>query len=235
MGISFNGNSGKWITIDANNDPHEIKDPFEQAKSYKYALLNDLRRGVLTKGHSYPLGHAVWFPDVDLRSSNLGLSIHLDKLTLDANVLADVAERIPQLFAESVDSVIRPPPGKAGIETLLKYLAPSWQIEVTLSAQLFQEEHEITEATKGQYRVITLLERVPRAMISGCAGSGKTILALEKARKLAKNGSRVLVLCFNKNLAARMRSCMVNYDCVDVFHFHGPCTCADWHGIWENP
>lgn len=40
-GISFNGNTGKWMTIDANNDLHEIKDPFEQSKSYKYALLNE--------------------------------------------------------------------------------------------------------------------------------------------------------------------------------------------------
>lgn len=222
-GISFDSSQGKWATINASHDLHEIKNPFEQAKRYKYALLDDLRRCRLTHSYSYPLGHAVWLPDVDLRSSNLGLSIQLDKLTLDTNALADIAERIPQLFADSLGSLNRLPPGKAGIEALVKYLAPNWKIEVTLSAQLLQEEGEITEATKGQYRVITLLEKVPRALISGCAGSGKTLLALEKARRLAETGSCVLVLCFNKNLATWMRSCMAHCDSVDVFHFHGLC------------
>jgi len=222
-GISFDSNQGSWISTDANHNQYNINNPFEQAKKCKYALLDDLRRCRLTRNFSYPLGHAAWFPDVDLGSSNLGLSSHIGKLTLDANALVNAAERIPQLFTDSLGTQNRPPPGSAGIEALVKYLAPNWQIEVTLSALLLQEEREIAEATKDQYRVISLLEKVTRALVSGCAGSGKTILALEKARRLAKTGARVLVLCFNKNLAAWMCSCMSNCDFVDVFHFHGLC------------
>ena len=44
-----------------------------------------------------------------------------------------------------------------------------------------------------------------RAAIEGSAGTGKTVLALEKARRIATTGARVLLLCFNQPLAADLR------------------------------
>ena len=45
----------------------------------------------------------------------------------------------------------------------------------------------------------------PQVAISGFAGSGKTLLAAEKATSLAKQGFRVLLTCYNKNLAQDLR------------------------------
>jgi len=51
---------------------------------------------------------------------------------------------------------------------------------------------------------MTLLDNLAahnRAAIEGAAGTGKTVLAMEKARRLATTGRRVLLLCFNSPLA----------------------------------
>jgi hypothetical protein len=73
-------------------------------------------------------------------------------------------------------------------------------------------------------------EKVARAMgeghhvVFGVAGSGKTVLLLARARMLAERhpGGRLLVLCFNKALAAYLASalgCDPNLRRVEVRHF----------------
>jgi phosphate starvation-inducible protein PhoH len=56
--------------------------------------------------------------------------------------------------------------------------------------RLVQEaEEEIVQLTERQFAVLRLLERHRRARIVGPAGSGKTMLAIEKARQLALQGN----------------------------------------------
>ena len=55
------------------------------------------------------------------------------------------------------------------------------------------------------------------AAIEGAAGTGKTVLAMEKVRRLATTGARVLLLCFNKLLAAHLRRQADGFT-VETFH-----------------
>ena len=64
------------------------------------------------------------------------------------------------------------------------------------------------------------MRRDPRMVITGCAGSGKTMLAVNHADRLAREGHRVLFTCFNtklrEDLRARLvrgRGCSGNVDC----------------------
>jgi hypothetical protein len=58
-------------------------------------------------------------------------------------------------------------------------------------------------------------------VVYGVAGSGKTILLIARAKMLAEDpGKRVLVLCFNKVLASSLRAVLAGHRNVDVFHFH---------------
>ena len=60
-----------------------------------------------------------------------------------------------------------------------------------------------------------------RAAISGCAGSsGKTTLAVEKARRLAGQDFQVLLSCFNVNLAEFLRSDETLPKRLDVVNSH---------------
>jgi DNA replication protein DnaC len=68
-------------------------------------------------------------------------------------------------------------------------------------ADIFEREHhKIDELTQSQFRVLRQLRGHKRATIIGGAGTGKTLLAIEKATQLAEQGFRVLLVCFNRNL-----------------------------------
>src|SRR5262249_14864407 len=54
--------------------------------------------------------------------------------------------------------------------------------------------------TEEQYQVLDLLSGNARCLFEGAAGTGKTLLALEFARRCAKRGDRVLLICFNRLL-----------------------------------
>lgn len=60
---------------------------------------------------------------------------------------------------------------------------------------------EVQQLTSEQYRAIQQLKHLKRVRISGSAGSGKTLVALEKCARLATAGRRVMFLCHNPLLA----------------------------------
>lgn len=76
-----------------------------------------------------------------------------------------------------------------------------------LSTQIAKEVERIAYFTDEQYRVIELLETKDnhRAKVRGCSGSGKTLCAIEQARRFAKQKQRVLFLCFNSALRDWLR------------------------------
>jgi superfamily I DNA/RNA helicase len=70
-----------------------------------------------------------------------------------------------------------------------------------LRPEVERGEQEVVRLTQGQMGVLDMLRGQRRASIVGPAGSGKTMLAREKARRLAREGFRTLLVCFNQPLA----------------------------------
>jgi hypothetical protein len=60
---------------------------------------------------------------------------------------------------------------------------------------------KIEKLTADQYQIIHHIRHRKRAIISGCAGSGKTLIAAEKAIRLDQAGFKTLILCHNPHLA----------------------------------
>ncbi len=66
-------------------------------------------------------------------------------------------------------------------------------------------DRRISELTAEQFRIIEWLRAHRRAAVSGCAGSGKTLVAIEKAIRLDRACLSTLVLCHNPFLADHLR------------------------------
>lgn len=69
----------------------------------------------------------------------------------------------------------------------------------------------------------TLINTQKEALIQGSAGTGKTLLLLEKARRLTEKGHRVLVLTFNIKLAEYLQVVTRDQPLIQVDYFHHFC------------
>lgn len=73
--------------------------------------------------------------------------------------------------------------------------------------KLLQSGHQLNgdgqsgvDLTVEQTRALGAMDRNPRMIFTGAAGTGKTFLALEAAKKAAAEGNSVLLLCYNRLL-----------------------------------
>jgi len=61
-------------------------------------------------------------------------------------------------------------------------------------------ESEVRRYTEEQFEALDAIDGNPRIVFDGPAGTGKTLLAIETARRAVSAGRRVLLVCFNRPL-----------------------------------
>jgi hypothetical protein len=212
----------RWTSVSTDGE-YEIKNPYEQVRRSMYSLIDELKISKLTPRHEFPVGYAVWFPDIEIGKTSLGLSTSYRQITLDATSLHAPEAELRRIFS---DCLVRPTarvPGLAALRELTRHFVPEWSIPARMRTSLNDEEHALTEATRSQHKVLSMLGRRRRALICGSAGSGKTFLAMEKARRLGEAGGKVLLLCFNRRLAGWLHEATADCQNVDTFNYHGLC------------
>ena len=91
--------------------------------------------------------------------------------------------------------------GRRGVDVLREVFARSFVVAPLISSQLANQEARRLVLTKDQIRVLDFLRSHRRVAVSGGAGTGKTVSTLEKARRLASEGFRTLLTCYNRQLA----------------------------------
>ena len=84
-------------------------------------------------------------------------------------------------------------------DDLIRAFAPHYRAMPSLRSKREEQEDMFDRLTKEQNALLGYLEEQRVAAIQGAAGTGKTWLAVEKAKELAKSG-KVLFLCFNQFL-----------------------------------
>ncbi len=219
--IQFDAATGQWTSRDRTGTVHVIKDPVAQARSSKHALLAKLRELPGWSHRWITAGHAVVFPDVVVSDQDLRIDLPR-RIILDHNDLQNPVHAVQQLFeywqgqdnhSGGLDA--------NGMRLVIDLLRRSFTLRTPLGVELDREDQRIIQLTEEQMYILDVLNRQRRAAIQGCAGSGKTMLALEKARRLAAEGFDVLLTCFNTALAQHLSERAPTG--VDVFTFHGLC------------
>jgi len=218
--IARHGSTGVWYSRDHVGRDHRIQDPFKQATRSMHALIGKCRDAPSTAPHHYGFGHAVAFPDIRIESPHLGVD-GPPETVLDATKLADprrAVEAALRFWNRNQEG-----PGAQAVDAFVRLLAPSYKLEMTLRTRIDQEEVVFRDLTEQQFQILHMLSAYRRALIEGCAGSGKTMLALEKARRLSDEGFRTLFVCFNRALAGWARESLGAASAADVHHFHELC------------
>ena len=225
-GIEFDGSTGEWFSVDRHQHKHAIKNPINQALKAKYSIrskLNEHPRWRSLDLGNVLRGHTVFFPDIGdayaLSRPDMPVS-----LIGSAKSLQNPKEWINGVYTYwGSEAENFTPLGHRGINAIRDIFARSFHIAPLVSSQLAVQEARRLVLTKDQMRVLDFLRSHRRVAISGGAGTGKTVLALEKAGRLAREGFRTLLTCYNRQLADHLSSICSATCNLDVMSFHQLC------------
>ena len=188
--------------------------PFSQARDGMFSLLESVRKHFGRQHHFTRLlyGFGVMFPHIsfsqydpeieswqiyDKDSGRQPISRYI--LNLAVNTRRNV-----QFQAWYNEQGSRP--SLSDIQELVNFLRGDFERIVKPFDLLLETEEQILQLTEEQCRCLDQLQDNPRCLFDGGAGTGKTLLALEFARREASSDKRVLLICFNKLLGQWLAS-----------------------------
>lgn len=210
----------------------EMRDPFAQANSNKWKLHNEIYRFYRNNDilkHCKMLS-AVWFPSVSTYTlSRINLPTNTSKeLILTSEDLTDPKSSLERIFSIQTSikergEIIPVEPGltKQEADSLLQnILCPSFNILPSKTLELNYKREKFNALISEQCRLLDYLEEQRSAVINGAAGTGKTMIALEKARRHSVKDEKVLFMCFNVKLKEFLEA-NYHYQNVDYYTIDG--------------
>lgn len=199
---------GLWRIGSSTKSYTSTEGPFKQAQSARWALSAylDRRLGRSVRKECL-LGWGVAFPDIvfDRTSPEWDQRVVYDQRDT-RHSFAHYVARLSDYFrsrAEETGRALPPSLNTARRSSFVELMRGDFEIVPSLRGLLAESDRELVALSPDQHRVLdyALNEANPRLLCDGSAGSGKTLIALEAARRLANNGLSVLLLCYNDNLA----------------------------------
>jgi len=114
-------------------------------------------------------------------------------------LVAQLRDALDRLESEN------PPPSSRDLVELGEILHGRMHPQADLLAVAAEHEAQVDRLTQQQALVLDAIKLLNRVEIRGGAGSGKTWLAVEQARRLSQQGQRVALLCYSRGLARFMQ------------------------------
>ena len=106
-------------------------------------------------------------------------------------------------YAPNID---RHAPTQQGAETIASVLRPSFDLVEHPRHVVRQLEKSLLTATESQYRALDYMAANKRVVFTGPAGTGKTVLALEAAKRESASCRQVLAVCFNNMVGSNLKA-----------------------------
>ena len=225
-GISLNARSNSWVSINRYGIENPIKNPFFQSKKAMHNILlklldrDDWRKNVHDR---ILIGYSAFFPDI----SNKTLISAPDRPSQIIGIKQDL-DNLKQWITAALkwwknkDPSLKPMNSIAA-KIVNSTFAKSFRVKPLIVDRIKDEEKARINLTMQQARLLRTLGSHRRVAITGGAGTGKTVLALEKAQSLSKDGLITLLTCYNRPLADHLKSCCRNFKRIKVCNFHQLC------------
>jgi hypothetical protein len=140
-GIRQNRKTKRWASIDRHERPHQIKDPFAQARDSKYTLMDQLKAMLGGPGRRINIGHAVAFSDVVIDKALPGLD-KPRQIVLDATDLVSLSGWVGQVLAyyRGQETQRDTAPGEEAVQALMDLLGKDWELRPALWGEFIQEQ-----------------------------------------------------------------------------------------------
>lgn len=207
-----------------NGKRERMPNPFTTALDHRFEFgrwLASHKPPVRTKDIFFV--HALAVPDISVHSWQLAPDapeeVVIDQIEMRAGMDTAI-EKVLAYHAGSRDK--RMPPGEEMAGRLRDLLAPEIVREIVLANEVNRDEDRIVALTEQQMTVLNTNARALRLDVTGMAGSGKTLLAIEHAKRRAALGRDVLYVCFNRGLADHLKA-RPGLDGIRIANFHKLC------------
>jgi KaiC/GvpD/RAD55 family RecA-like ATPase len=179
--------------------------PYHQARESMFSLKKSIeeRFGRLDPASRCPMSYAVVFPAVEAPPRSPGEEVWetIDTLDLQGPISKKILQNISGARKKLTSRIDPESSSPKTISAIRQYLRPDFERIVTRASTIRQTEERLIALTEAQYNYLDIAEQNERIIVEGAAGTGKTVLAIEHARREAAKGRRTLFLCFNKVLA----------------------------------
>lgn len=175
----------------------EISDPLAQADRSKFKFLE------LLESQNPPINdclicHAVWYPSIEW---TYPIPPHYEpEILFDSKTLEEPQTAVENAFKHWNKHFHKPSLSKTSFDRLKFIIAPEFSSVPSVRTNFENRERLFITLTRDQARIMDFLDEQRTAVISGSAGTGKTMLALEKANRLGVKNEETLFLCFNEAL-----------------------------------
>ncbi|MEO6204986.1 MAG: NERD domain-containing protein [Mycobacteriales bacterium] len=206
---------GRWRSERGDRPARDIENPMEQVATARHRLHRFLVDSGKPGAHAR-MQHLVVLPHVRLDRDFNPTSCPRNQL-VDEVQLAKLVPILKALIETGAGHAPLEPDDLAALVTLFTQELPE-----DLQAFTREEEQRADQLTSQQVDVLDLLSRQQRFTIIGGAGSGKTVLALEQAKRLAAQGKRVALVCYSRGLGRYLQHQVATWDqpatYVGLFH-----------------
>lgn len=208
---------GRWKFTDRNGkDDIKWKGPFQQVKEAMHSLRNyfpqifNNNQQQIDRFNKFLFGSGVMFTSLD-EFQNLSTEGEKWELFLRKNFknirayFENLSNEWHKKYAATANAYYwynnnESRPSKKDCELFRKALRGDFRYDYTLINRIVDDEYKIKEFTEQQFDLIDSTYDNPRSLILGGAGTGKTIMALEIARRKTSEGLRIGLFCFNRLL-----------------------------------
>jgi hypothetical protein len=173
-------------------------DPVAQARNGKYAVQAYLDRDDRWRRRRIRWAHAVVLPHTDV-SADFETPDCPRQNIFGRDDLDDLARGLRHLVEQQT---YQPPASGEDVADMATILGGRFPPQADLVAAAEERDADAERLTGQQAMILDAIRLLPRVEIRGGAGSGKTWLAVEQARRLTQQGQRVALLCYSRGLAA---------------------------------
>lgn len=212
---------GQWTFIDRyGTERVKPEGPFAQVTGNMFSLRDILKKRFEGNPHmkNILMASGVVFPDITFHSDSQEIipEIIYDRTT------EDISGYMNQVFDYWQQRQHREPSklSPSDIREVVRFLRADFCFIPSLNDRLEQVEQKLVRLTAEQAQLMEALGMNDHLIVEGGAGTGKTLLAAEFARRQLEQGTRVLYLTYNKNLAHHVMRSLPETDQLKVVNIH---------------
>jgi hypothetical protein len=203
---------GIWSFTDRyGRERKKTEDPFQQVISAMHSLRDHLlgRFGFDDPVSRCQYACGVVFPDIPFTARGPDI---ISEVVFDSRSFYEDTENYIRRVFDYWRNQLQEKHGFSGgrltkthIERLTSYLRGDFGFVPSLVDIIEETDNRLLALTNQQAQRLAMASQNPRILLKGAAGTGKTLLSLEHARRCVLTGKKVLYICFNRKLNSHLK------------------------------